>query len=911
MFFDKPIHTTEVERFQEVILKECGFAKKEEQRWIYFPPDFDPERPVDEQDYTIVETLTALGEGKMLKAIFSMQPLDLSRHEMPYSIEKILSRKAGDPQTDEDFKEAEKLVMEVEKNKAEDILRIAEVDTPLTEPDSKEAIAKIFKKEPRVRFTTPLHSPEMDKKTVEMLCRILKVPCLTKCLDTAISQSGVYRLRANIVTTLACMDYTREEIAYLFREIINNDIDNANRGELEYQVDHWYRKKYHSKCDWFQEVANEKFCCEEPCGRRNPAQLEPSPEHIQLTRTEDFKKTYDKCEEIIDSGKPLILCPKTTRAGFTTALNIVAREKGKKILFLVPRTSISEETFRDTICLAREKRGIFINGFVLSANQKSCLTRMKEAIEYEKTYNKPMEIEIPVPRDDCAKCPYRGTIVTPPLDSPLFESDPEHDACHLETYRAKRETFDSGFLTYNKIYAILNTPSEDAKEMLKDIERYDTIVFDEITQFVEVATLKLPVELRWRETETPEKPTYKYFSNLNKDMENIQKAKGLSNTEEKIHEYVSMFIEKFSDTEKYKHSDKISNPMTVEERNELKLNMILYLAFLYNYFRETDDGHVKTLYDALTFLSEEYWYAEKLSTMEHVSEINFIVPPKNKMVVDWVKGLKKQVIITDAVLPYQDLKEVFGPELEEMPIGDPQETAKTQLVISDSRSIKPTALFADTNRLIEYVKAVIDLHGIDRFMVACPNHSTAKEFADMFSEIPKENITYYRSNKTIGVPCNHRVMIAISTPYAPDKAFDWAAKDIKGEENYERESKRFWKVNARNTYFQTIGRAKDPVAKVLSVVYAYGVKVGEIENLLKDCQGKPNIIETPAMREISNAHTTVGNYWLHSGDCGLSPNEIKAMTHHSRGLDPTQIAANIGVDSKLIESAIEKFTSAL
>jgi hypothetical protein len=67
---------------------------------------------------------------------------------------------------------------------------------------------------------------------------------------------------------------------------------------------------------------------------------------------------------------------------------------------------------------------------------------------------------------------------------------------------------------------------------------------------------------------------------------------------------------------------------------------------------------------------------------------------------------------------------------------------------------------------------------------------------------PTENITWYRSNMTIGVACNHRVMITLSTPYAPKEAFDWAAIDIK---NNIKESPRFWKANARNTFFQTIG----------------------------------------------------------------------------------------------------------
>lgn len=916
IFFDTSLPSTTVERFQAKVFELCGFQKVEEQRWVYLPEGYSREQPLNEQDHTIVETLTALGEGKMLKAIFSKHPKNFERFELPYPLEKILARQTSDPQTDEDFAAAEAIIMKIQKCSTDVALRVSETTTLPTEPATTNALIKELKQEPRVRFKTPPVSPEMEVKCREMLDRIFAVPCLTKSFDVSISQHGVYYLRANLVTAFATMKYTREEIAYLFREQINDEGDNANVGELEKQVDYWYRKKYHCRCDYFQEVVSTKFCCDLPCGRRSPSQPEPEPTHIHLTRKLEFTPIYKKCEELIDDKLSPVVCPKTTRAGFTTALNIVAREKGKKILFLVPRTSISEQTFKDTICLASEKMGILINGFVLSANQKACLKRMNEAIEYEYEHGKPLLMEIPVPREDCSKCPYLGTVVTPPKYTPLFESDPAAGACMLETYRTQRGIpgFDSGFITYAKIYAILNTPSEDAKDMLADLETFDIIVFDEITQFVETTSFNMSISRKYREHEGERKPTYDYFAILNHDLDLLMQNKGMNETIEKIHFYVNVFMERYKDTTEYQHTDaehkKILNPMVVERRNELRLNMIVYLNCLYNYCIETDNP-VKTIYDALTLLCEEYWYAQKLQTMECDSEINFLVPPKNKMVVDWVNKLGAQIVITDAVLPCQDLREVFGPELQEKAIGDPQGTAETQLVIADSRSVAPTELFQDTKRLVEYIKAVIETHGKDKLLIACPNHSTAKVLLNMDEiksmEIPTENITWYRSNMTIGVACNHRVMITLSTPYAPKEAFDWAAIDIKGKIS---ESARFWKANARNTFFQTIGRAKDPSAVTLSVVYSYGVKQSEVNNLMKECQYPPRTTETPIMKDISNAHTTMGEYWLRSGDCSLSANEIKVMTYHTRELDPLEIMNYVDVSQEFIEVTIDKFERA-
>lgn len=916
IFFDTSLPSITVERFQARVFELCAFQKLEEQRWVHLPEGYDREQPLKEQDHTIVETLTALGEGKMLKAIFSKHPKDFSRFELPYPLEKILSRQTGDPQTDEDFAAAEVIIMKVQKCSADVALQVSETTTLPTEPAATNTLIKELKTEPRVRFKTPAISPEMEVKCREMLDRIFAVPCLTKCFDVSISQHGVYYLRANIVTAFATMKYTREEIAYLFREQINDEGDNANVGELEKQVDYWYRKKYHCRCDYFQEVVSTKFCCDLPCGRRSPSQPEAEQTHIHLTRKKEFAPIYEKCEELIDSKKTPVVCPKTTRAGFTTALNIVAREKGKKILFFVPRTSISEQTFKDTICLASEKMGIFINGFVLSANQKACLKRMNEALEYEIEHGKPMLIEIPIPREDCSKCAYKGTIVTPPRYTPLFESDPLKSACMLETYRAQRTSFDSGFTTYNKIYAILNTTSEDAKDTLSDIEGYDIIVFDEITQFVEMTSFQMPVLLKYRERDGVRQPTYDYFAVLNHDLDLLLQTKGMNETIEKIHFYVNVFMERFRDTSEYQHTDaehkKILNPMVVERRNELRLNMIVYLNCLYNYYLETDNP-VKTIYDALTLMSEEFWYAQKLQTMVHESEINFLVPPKNKLVVDWVNKLGAQIIITDAVLPYQDLKDVFGSELQEVVIGDPQETAKTQLVVADSRNITPTDLFADMTRLVEYIRAVVEVHGKDQFLIACPNHSTARVLMEIeeiqHMDIPTENITWYRSNMTIGVACNHRVMITLSTPYAPKEAFDWAAIDIK---NNIKESPRFWKANARNTFFQTIGRAKDPLAETLSVVYSYGIRKAELENLLKDCQGQPNTIETPSMQSDAHIHTTTGTYWLRTGDCSDSHSTYKIFNCCDRGIDdPVEIKTHVPEATiEHIEFAMSKWTQA-
>ncbi len=120
VFFDEAIPSTTVEKFQAKVFELCGFQQTDAHKWLYLPDGYDRSRPLDEQDHTVVETLAALGEGLMLKALFSMHPKNHERFELPYTLEKALARRTSDPQTDEDFAEAEAIIRGV--CRAEDAL---------------------------------------------------------------------------------------------------------------------------------------------------------------------------------------------------------------------------------------------------------------------------------------------------------------------------------------------------------------------------------------------------------------------------------------------------------------------------------------------------------------------------------------------------------------------------------------------------------------------------------------------------------------------------------------------------------------------------------------------------------------------------------------------------------------------
>jgi len=699
-----PIHTKEMEQFQNVVLEMCaqdvnkttsdgrtiGFVRLTDGEWAYFDEQdpYDPSKPImdhsnpeNNQPCTIVEFLTAVGDGKMIKAPFSRHPKYEDRMELPMTVAQIMRHDRDQPHTTEDVERACNLIKRLKRTPHERIIDIADISDPQQPGPINIKIPRIHK---RVRFKIPAPTPELDAMCREMYDRILAVPCLQRCYEASVSINGTYWLRANLVTAFACMGYDRAQIAYFFYHHINDDADNANKGILEYQVDYWFNRKYNCRCEYWQETDSNKFCCDYPCGRRHPTQLDPEPQHENLTRVEEFEDVYQACRDIILSGKKKVLAPKTTRAGFTTAMTISAAELGLKILFLVPRTSIAEDTFSDTICLAEEKRGIFIRGFVISANHKYCLKRRQEFDDWEKDHGTELNVSIPIPREDCTRCPYNGTIVIPKKHKPLIESDLENATCAHSTYREQRKEYDAGFTTYAKLFAILNTPAEESIELLKDIKEYDIIVFDEISQFVESSFLEIPLYAKHRRKDL----TYSFTSVLHKQMKTFLQWVETGETIQQLNTYISIFLDRFDDASKYKDGEEIPCPLTEEEQARLKLNMIIYLNQLYSYALLSGND-VGAIYDALSIMCEDKWYISKTQTMEYKINITFVVPPKNREIVEWLEDYEGQVVITDATMPHQNLADIFGDDLEEMGINDPLNTAKTQLIICDTQRVTP------------------------------------------------------------------------------------------------------------------------------------------------------------------------------------------------------------------------------
>ena len=129
VFFTKPLHTKDVEKFQDAVLERsaeriniyddegyvrAGFLKLPgDEKWGYFTEGkpYDKDRILKEQEYTEIEFLTSLGEGKMIKSLLSRHPKQKNRFEIPMTIEDVITHDRTKPPSAENFRKAERLTL--------------------------------------------------------------------------------------------------------------------------------------------------------------------------------------------------------------------------------------------------------------------------------------------------------------------------------------------------------------------------------------------------------------------------------------------------------------------------------------------------------------------------------------------------------------------------------------------------------------------------------------------------------------------------------------------------------------------------------------------------------------------------------------------------------------------------------
>jgi hypothetical protein len=132
--------------------------------------------------------------------------------------------------------------------------------------------------------------------------------------------------------------------------------------------------------------------------------------------------------------------------------------------------------------------------------------------------------------------------------------------------------------------------------------------------------------------------------------------------------------------------------------------------------------------------------------------------------------------------------------------------------------------------LLSFINKVCDAHGPKNVIIIVPNiwaNMRLREYM-MEGEIPTCDMTWYRSDRTVGVECDKRVMICITAPHPPTGAHDWLAmwyheQGLAREEEITPLGKNLSVNSTKAAFYQTIGRAKDPECEERSVVYLWGI----------------------------------------------------------------------------------------
>jgi hypothetical protein len=209
---------------------------------------------------------------------------------------------------------------------------------------------------------------------------------------------------------------------------------------------------------------------------------------------------------------------------------------------------------------------------------------------------------------------------------------------------------------------------------------------------------------------------------------------------------------------------------------------------------------------------------------------------------------KKLVTLVDACLPDLNLEEDLGIDIEPYRWGDPLNTNKAQLIISDTRKISEIDFFKSIGLQTELkarINAICKFHGSKRVMVATQN-TDMKQVVEAWrtsGEIPRDTrITYYRSDISRGTTPdkNRRFLVLIGGPYLPKEAY--LPETYLSDRQTDDLQTAFKKSDMKSAFINLIGRVKDPIGIEPSIVYAFGVTAEEVKALVDQVEVQPAFV---------------------------------------------------------------------
>jgi hypothetical protein len=709
-------------------------------------------------------------------------------------------------------------------------------------------------------------------------------PCIKEHYTRVMTMAGQHWPRVALVRYLSGKGYNPNDLAMFFRFHINDDDDN-----LPHNIDKLIpalKESYGSLdnpdmvpgCKKMREhefygVIDDPFLCD-ACGRSYPLSKHKRLSSIEESRDQGFNAIMTLCRNILLGGESSVV-KKATRAGVTTSMIAMSKLVGRTMLVVTPTNKIGERTIPNALKIAKEALGVDIRGAMFAANKKACLklVLINRGLAYTKQqqpdwgddskklafdklhYNN---------RPDCTDCIFNEahfetlrhhknnptSYPVPILHSEVDNWQPDQDEkdvdgkCAYITIKKYLEEIDVMFTTYSKLSALMMNTTEDAQLISKAIfNHFDVILLDEVSYLTNQSPLN--VQLLRRRTDTAGFTT-DIFEDLDdeismlgtlldtktsgkaiKILESFKRSQMLIKTNPPM-EYETTIIE-----------NKIGTVLEEEQLDSLKTQFTAYHALL-EQAAQNNNIHLEKTEDVLHLLNTERWIRVSLPTQFNDIDVSLICEPDvsylRRFLRMFEKEVGKQILVTDATLPYVDISDFLGIDLVDSMVGDPRGTNDQQLVVADSRRLSVIGLFFGEKAkqvqkdMIKFINSICDEHGEENVIIIVPNIWTNSRLREYMyqGEIPPCDMTWYRSDRTIGVECDKRVMICITAPHPPRGAHDWLAmwyheQGILRTEDVPLLGKHLSNNSTKAAFYQTVGRAKDPECKERSVVYLFGI----------------------------------------------------------------------------------------
>lgn len=677
---------------------------------------------------------------------------------------------------------------------------------------------------------------EIHKNALEwFLSKYYDEQCIKNVINGLVQCHGGagHTMRIKVVNKLKFLGYSEEVIIQAFEK--QRDFDyNKTKKMVKDIMNRGYNPP---SCKTTRNIG---FCDEKNCPKMKPVFLEYDYSKQLPQKIHGWDELHDKIAKIIGSKKRIFL-RKTTRSGTTTATIIQSLRKNKKLLMIAPTKRIYDKTLKEALEIGLED-GWFNTlkplHYRIGSNLEICerINGYREMVDIFPFFLKPR----------CSKCNLSGLTekwkfnkINQELDLELKRNG--KPKCYFQQVLSELESYNIIYLSTQKFKVLINASkhSKEARKVLNElIEWCDLVFFDECYHLLSVNFKEMELFVNDEKNQTDN------LSEIKITLGELQDK----HTESGFLNDFEFFVEKLQKKVKelLKTTDSICLEISEMDYDILKVDnrdFIKWYSLMIEYFKETNDINIKQLVKLFLSLSAKKIYIQQRISFDGKRRVILASVDNIPMMIDWINQLDKPFILTDAIKPPINFNGLFD-NLIEVNINDPMETAKTQTIII-CQQYDPFYRWSDFKR--EKLVKFIQKYSFEKeiFLV-----SQSIDYNKRLNYILKDGIleqirvniktnTYQRNDLTIGVKSLLRRMLSVGSSFIPRHSYDYIAKIYK-ELGYFSEKYNVQNISnvlenheARQTFFQTISRVKDPFGKEKSEVFVFGMKGQVIANWFK------------------------------------------------------------------------------